>query len=101
MPPGPPGLPLLGNALQIGTFQWLQFTKWKEQYGMRNRGVIDMLNEIVPHFPGSIFSINLAGQPVVVLNGFTTAAELLGECACFNYAYISHVSNRPSLQYLQ
>ena len=33
MPPGPPGIPLLGNLFQVTTFQWLQFTAWKEEYG--------------------------------------------------------------------
>ncbi|KAJ3558855.1 hypothetical protein NM688_g681 [Phlebia brevispora] len=58
MPPGPQGLPLLGNIFELGIFQWLQFTKWQEQYG-------------------PIFSLNLAGQPVVVLNKFSVAADLL------------------------
>ncbi|KAJ3558638.1 hypothetical protein NM688_g801 [Phlebia brevispora] len=58
MPPGPPGIPLLGNALEIGSFQWLQFTAWKEQYG-------------------DIFSLDLAGQHVVVLNSLQATADLL------------------------
>lgn len=33
-PPGPKGLPLLGNALDLpSTHQWLAFSKWGEQYG--------------------------------------------------------------------
>lgn len=34
MPPGPPGLPILGNALQLQKQLWIQFTNWKELYGM-------------------------------------------------------------------
>jgi hypothetical protein len=35
MPPGPPGIPVLGNALQMPTtFPWLRFTEWKDLYGM-------------------------------------------------------------------
>lgn len=33
MPPGPPGLPLLGNVFQLPQFQWLRFTEWKAQFG--------------------------------------------------------------------
>lgn len=59
MPPGPPGIPLLGNALQLpSAFPWLKFTEWSKQYG-------------------PIYSLNLAGTPVVILNTFKTAADLM------------------------
>lgn len=34
MPPGPPGLPILGNALQLEKQLWIQFARWKELYGI-------------------------------------------------------------------
>ncbi|THU86529.1 cytochrome P450 [Dendrothele bispora CBS 962.96] len=58
LPPGPKGLPLLGNLFQLPQFQWLRFTEWKEEFG-------------------PIFSLNLAGQPVVVLNSHKVTADLL------------------------
>ncbi|KIJ64543.1 hypothetical protein HYDPIDRAFT_111879 [Hydnomerulius pinastri MD-312] len=59
MPPGPPGVPILGNALQVPTtMAWFRFTEWKEKYG-------------------PIYSLNLAGQPVVVLNTHKVAGDLL------------------------
>jgi hypothetical protein len=35
LPPGPPGIPLLGNIFDLPKkFPWLKLMKWKEQYGM-------------------------------------------------------------------
>jgi hypothetical protein len=34
-PPGPPGLPLIGNTLDIPSkFPWLAFTEYAKKYGM-------------------------------------------------------------------
>ncbi|KAJ6573863.1 cytochrome P450 [Mycena vulgaris] len=58
MHPGPTGIPVLGNALQVPTsMPWYRFTEWKEQYG-------------------DVFSLDLAGQPVLVLNTYKAATDL-------------------------
>ena len=33
LPPGPPGVPILGNALSLRTAQWKAFMEWKKKYG--------------------------------------------------------------------
>ncbi|KAE9385572.1 cytochrome P450 [Gymnopus androsaceus JB14] len=58
LPPGPRGLPILGNVLQLGAVSWLTFDRWKYEYG-------------------PIVYLNMAGQHIVVLNTKVAATELL------------------------
>ncbi|KAF5342840.1 hypothetical protein D9758_013372 [Tetrapyrgos nigripes] len=59
LPPGPKGLPVLGNIFQLPeTLQFLHFAEWKEEFG-------------------PIFSLNLAGQTMIVLNSHKVTADLL------------------------
>ncbi|KZV67268.1 cytochrome P450 [Peniophora sp. CONT] len=58
LPPGPPGLPLIGNALQIVGEPWLKYSAWRKEYG-------------------DIIYLNAAGRPLVVLNNAKVANELL------------------------
>ncbi|KAJ6598661.1 cytochrome P450 [Mycena sp. CBHHK59/15] len=58
LPPGPPGLPFIGNLHQLSSRSWLTFTRWREIYG-------------------PLFYLNIAGQNFVVLGSHKVAADLL------------------------
>ncbi|KZV67267.1 cytochrome P450 [Peniophora sp. CONT] len=58
VPPSPRGLPIIGNALQLGGKKWLTFSNWRKEYG-------------------DIIYLNAAGQSMVVLNSHRIATDLL------------------------
>ncbi|KAK7451717.1 hypothetical protein VKT23_012396 [Stygiomarasmius scandens] len=58
-PPGPRGLPILGNVFQLSTVKpWHIFTKWKKTYG-------------------PMVYLNVLGQPMIILNSKKIAEDLL------------------------
>ncbi|KAK7681933.1 hypothetical protein QCA50_014895 [Cerrena zonata] len=58
LPPGPRGFPIVGNTFQLGRLPWFQLTRWARQYG-------------------PIYSLNLGGQTLIVLNSHKVASDLL------------------------
>ncbi|KAJ7493621.1 cytochrome P450 [Mycena latifolia] len=58
LPPGPPGVFLFGNLFQLSSRVWLDFSSWKTLYG-------------------PVVYLDIAGQPIVVLNTPKAAADLL------------------------
>ncbi|KAF9468823.1 cytochrome P450 [Collybia nuda] len=73
LPPGPKGLPFVGNILDMPSErEWLTFAHWGEQWG-------------------DITSVTLMGQPLIILNSAKAAAEMLDKKS-------SIYSDRPTLQ---
>ncbi|VDB83460.1 unnamed protein product [Peniophora sp. CBMAI 1063] len=58
LPPGPTGLPIVGNALQMVGEPWIKFSAWRKEYG-------------------DLIYLSAAGQPVIVVNTQKVATDLL------------------------
>ncbi|KAJ3848269.1 cytochrome P450 [Lentinula lateritia] len=58
LPPGPRGLPLVGNIFQLSMEAWITFAEWKALYG-------------------PLVYISVAGQSIVIMNTHQVAADLL------------------------
>ncbi|VDB83470.1 unnamed protein product [Peniophora sp. CBMAI 1063] len=58
LPPGPLGLPLLGNTLQLTGEKWILFSSWRKIYG-------------------DLFYLNAVGKPIIVINKASIAVDLL------------------------
>ncbi|VDC01478.1 unnamed protein product [Peniophora sp. CBMAI 1063] len=71
VPPGPPGLPFIGNALELTGDQWLRYSAWRKDYG-------------------DIIYLNAMGKPMVILNSPSIATELLDRRATI-------YSDRPTM----
>jgi hypothetical protein len=72
LPPGPHGLPLLGNALELPTKGlFLKLDEWRQTWG-------------------DVFCLNAAGQTIVVLASAKAAAEVLDKMS-------GQTSGRPRL----
>lgn len=78
LPPGPKGLPVLGNLFQLDNRPWLRFTQWKEKYGRSNptmsRHTVSILTEI---HPGALLHLHVFGRSIIVINNLKTAADLM------------------------
>ncbi|KAI0061723.1 cytochrome P450 [Artomyces pyxidatus] len=75
-PPGPRGLPLLGNLFDFpSNAPWLTYNTWAKKYG-------------------DVVSLNAAGRVVVILNSITAARELLEKRG-------SVYADRPTIVLLQ
>lgn len=75
LPPGPRGYPIIGNLLELKAAQWLKFTDWRKKYG---RFVVSIFpwSILSPVRPGDVIYLNVAGQPIIILNSRKVATDL-------------------------
>ena len=91
LPPGPKGLPLVGNILDMPVErEWLTFARWGEVWGSLNFQ-INPTNFYVISFLGDICSITVLGQPIIIINSAEVACDMLDKKSAI-------YSDRPVLQ---
>lgn len=78
LPPGPKGLPLIGNAFDIPlSRQWETFQRWAQAYGTFVSAIDIFIMRIHSMSTGDVVYLSLLGQSVVVLNSVQATSDLL------------------------
>ena len=91
LPPGPKGLPLIGNMLDMPKeHEWVTFTEWKRKYG-RLDTVAGFRFLTANIDQGDVVHVNVLGQDLVYLNSRDVCWDLLEKRS-------SIYSSRPPLR---
>jgi hypothetical protein len=78
VPPGPKGLPILGNALQLQDKSWMFGRECKRKFGSSVFFSLTLwLFTLTMKLSERMMYLNVLGQPILVINSLKTAFELL------------------------
>ena len=77
LPPGPPGLPIVGNAFDIpSSMPWKTFQELSKKYGISLQASLGHIHESYISL-GDIMFFKIPTQRIVVLNSVEAAVDLL------------------------
>lgn len=77
MPPGPKGLPFIGNALDMpGKDEWEAARKWGEKYGKKQVHTSATEMSYSHSLPGDLVYIENFGTRFLFVNSYEAAVEL-------------------------
>ena len=77
LPPGPKGLPILGDLLHIGDQDWLASPQRRDEYGDNTHISNASTNNLLTFLPGEMMYVSALGQGVLVINSQRVAIDLL------------------------
>ena len=77
VPPGPKGLPILGNALQLQNKDWMYGKECKRKFGSSDSTFFALHFRIYHRTSEHIMYLNALGKPIIVLHSLKAAFELL------------------------
>lgn len=78
LPPGPKGLPLIGNVLDMPkAHEWFTFSNWARRWGrwFDQSNVLPLI--VHPLVSGNMIHLKTLGQSVIVLSTYEVAVETL------------------------
>ena len=77
LPPGPKGVPLLGNIDMPGEYQWLYYWRLKKQYGPYSFTALISGNSLLDCVcTGDLVAFVIFGKPMMVVNSRRLAYEM-------------------------